>query len=75
MAKIITLHLQAELVQPLVETLESRARVWQETVRLLRVNPRKGDSQAPMLDLAEAEKMAGLYLALAHQIVNQMHEG
>ncbi len=71
MANIVTLQLPAELIQPLVETLQSRARVWQETVRLLRTQPHKGDSRAPLPELTAAERMAGQYAALVQQIVSQ----
>ena len=74
MAKIITLQLQSELVQPLVETLQSRARVWQESVRVLRAQPRPGDSRAPLPELTNAERMAGQYTALVQEIVNQLGE-
>ncbi len=72
MAKIVTLQLQSELVQPLVETLQSRACVWQETVRLLRAHSPAGHARAAVPDLTKAEKMAGQYTALVQQIVNQL---
>ena len=71
MSKLVTFQLDSDLVEPLIETLESRAQAWQETTRLLRVS-RPKDNALPSPEAVQADRMASLYAALIEKISNQM---
>ena len=71
MSKLITFQLEAELVDPLLETLKSRAQAWQDTNRLHRAQRLK-DNAPPSTEAMEAARMASLYAALIEKISSQL---
>jgi hypothetical protein len=71
MGKLVTFQLEAELVEPLVETLKSRAQAWQETTRILRSH-RPKDNEPPNPETVEAARMARLYTTLIEKITHQL---
>ena len=73
MSNLITFQIEAPLVEPLVETLKSRAQAWQETTRILRAH-RAPDHGPPSAEAVEAERMAKLYLTLIEKITSQLDD-
>jgi hypothetical protein len=73
MGKLITFQLEAELVEPLIETLKSRAQAWKETSKILR-DQRPKDTGTPSAAAAEALRRSGLYDALIEKISRQLSD-
>jgi hypothetical protein len=71
MPKKVTLQIDAGLVEPLLECLESRAYAWQESARLVRAHTPPGLLLKDR-DPAPVQHTAEIYAALVEQIRSQM---
>jgi len=72
MDRVLTLKLDADLVAPLLETLEGRTQACLETARILEPDHLDHGWENAAANAAEAQRVADLFAGLVAQIKSQL---